>query len=288
MADWPMVAYDVFRSSESQESCDQAMTLSNTTYHYKVEKGIARITLNRPDRLNAITFTMYEELRDRFHALRRDDAVRVVVITGEGRGFCAGGDREEIIARLFERDAGGIEQFTRMSCDLVAAMRACPRPIVARINGACVGAGAMIALASDYRIAVPDAKFGFVFTKVGLSGADMGATFLLPAVVGMTAATDLLMTGRIFDADEAYRIGFLNAIVSADELDEVVNNKVLELVTGPPFGIGITKMLLNNNMGATLGQALEAETQGQALCMMHPDFQEAYRALKEKRPPKFN
>ncbi len=264
---------------------EQALT---TTFQSgQDDAGILTLTLNRPDRLNALTFEVYAELRDTFRTLRNRQDVRVVIVTGAGRGFCSGGDRDDIIRRLFDRDAAGVEQFTRMTCDLVAAMRDCPQPIFAQINGACVGAGAMIALASDFRYAVPEAKFGFVFVSVGLSGADMGATFLLPRVVGLTRASELLLTGRIFDAAEAERIGFLTAIVAADKLSETVRAAAARVATGPRFGISLTKMLLNSQMSASLHQALEAETQGQALCMMHPDFREAYAAFKEKRQPQF-
>jgi enoyl-CoA hydratase/carnithine racemase len=258
-----------------------------TTFESRERDSILTLTLNRPDRLNALTFEVYAELRDTFLALRTREDVRAVIITGAGRGFCSGGDRDDIIRRLFDRDAAGVEQFTRMTCDLVAAMRACPQPIIAAINGACVGAGAMIALASDFRYAVPDAKFGFVFVTVGLSGADMGATFLLPRVVGWTRATELLLTGRMFDAAEAERIGFLTGIMSAEQLLPTAEVLAAELARGPRFGMAITKMLLNSQMSAGLHPALEAETQGQALCMTHPDFKEAYAAFKEKRPPKF-
>jgi enoyl-CoA hydratase/carnithine racemase len=259
-----------------------------TTFASREQDSILTLTLNRPDRLNALTFEVYAELRDTFRALRTREDVRVVIITGAGRGFCSGGDRDDIIHRLFDRDAAGVEQFTRMTCDLVAAIRDCPQPIIAAINGACVGAGAMIALASDFRYAVPEAKFGFVFVTVGLSGADMGATFLLPRLVGLTRATDLLLTGRVFDAAEAAQIGLLTGVVPAEKLMESVQNLAARLAAGPRFGMAMTKMLLNNQMGSSLHQALEAETQAQALCMTHPDFQEAYAAFKEKRPPSFH
>jgi enoyl-CoA hydratase/carnithine racemase len=262
--------------------------LKPKTFHYEERARVAHLTLDRPDRLNSLTFESYAELRDTFRALAHRDEVRAIVLTGRGRGFCSGGDREDIISQLFERDSAAVTAFAELTCDLIAAMRDCPRPIVAAVNGACVGAGAIIALASDFRYAVPEAKFGFIFVKVGISGADMGATFLLPQVVGLTKATELLMTGDIFAADEAERIGFVNRVVPADRLLETATAMAEKLAAGPPFGLAITKKLLNQQMGASLWQALQAEAQAQALCMLHPDFKEAYRALKEKREPRFS
>jgi len=249
--------------------------------------GVATIVLARPERLNSLTFEVYAELRDTFHALAARDAVRAVVITGEGRGFSSGGDREDIIAKLFERDAGGVTAFARMTCDTVLAIRSCLKPVVAAINGACVGAGAMLALASDFRYAVPEAKFGFVFTKVGISGADMGATLLLPRIVGWTKATELLMTGDLFDAAEALRIGFVNEVVAADRLLARANEVAAKLAAGPAFGLAMTKSMLNRQLSTALEPALAAEAEAQSLCMLHPDFREAYEALRAKRAPRF-
>jgi enoyl-CoA hydratase/carnithine racemase len=174
-----------------------------------------------------------------------------------------------------------------MTCDAVLAMRACPKPVIAAINGACVGAGAMLALAADFRYAVKGAKFGFVFTKVGISGADMGATLLLPRIVGWTKATELLMTGDLFDADEALRIGFLNAIVPDAELLATAAEKAARLAAGPAFGLAMTKSMLNRQLSAALEPGLASEAEAQSLCMLHPDFAEAYAAHHEKRAPRF-
>ncbi len=261
--------------------------LQPKTFLYDERRRVAHITLNRPDRLNSLTFESYVELRDTFRAIGAQEGVRAVVLTGQGRGFCSGGDREDIIANLFSRNSAGVTEFAQLTCDLVGAMRECPRPIVAAINGACVGAGAILALASDFRYAVPEAKFGFVFVKVGISGADMGATHLLPQIVGLTKATELLMTGDLFDAAEAERIGFVNRVVPQAALLETATATAERLAAGPGFGLAMTKKLLNQQMGASLFQALQAEAQAQALCMLHPDFREAYEAQKQKREPRF-
>lgn len=261
--------------------------ISPRTFRCSVDGGIATFTLDRPDALNALTFDVYAELRDTFNALQNENDVRVVILTGAGRGFCSGGDREQIIAELFRRDAAGLRQFTKMTCDTVAAMRACPQPIIAAINGTCVGAGAMLALASDLRYAVAGAKIGFIFTRVGLAGADMGATFLLPRVVGMTKATELLFTGDIILAEEAHRAGLLNAVVSGEQLLPAVREMAAKMAAGPRFGLSMTKALLNQNYSAHLSQALHAETDAQALAMCHPDFKESYDAAMQKRPPKY-
>lgn len=257
------------------------------SFQWSVAGGVGRVVFQRPATLNSLTFEVYGELRDLFRHVAAQREVHVVTVTGTGKGFCSGGDREEIISQLFGRDAEDVYKFARMTCDLVEAMRACPTPVIAAINGACVGAGAIIAMASDFRYAVPEAKFGFVFTKVGISGADMGATFLLPRIVGWTKATELLMTGDVFPADEALRIGFLNAIVPAAELEKKTSEIAAKLAAGPVFGLAMTKTLLNKQLGASLSQALEAEAQAQALCMLHPDFKSAYEAVKAKKEPRY-
>lgn len=257
------------------------------SFKWSVDGGVGRIVLDRPATLNSLTFEVYGELRDLFRDVASRKDVRVVTITGSGKGFCSGGDREEIIAQLFGKDSEDVYRFARMTCDLVEAMRGCPKPVIAAINGACVGAGAIIAMASDFRYAVPEAKFGFVFTKVGISGADMGATFLLPRIVGWTKATELLMTGDLFDAEEALKIRFLNAVVPAAELEKKTSALAAKLAAGPAFGLATTKTLLNKQLGASLAQALESEAQAQALCMLHPDFRTAWEAAKSKKEPRF-
>jgi len=251
------------------------------------ESGIATITLNRPERLNALTFEVYRELTETFALLREESLVRVVVITGSGKGFCSGGDVHEIIGELFQRDMQGLLDFTRMTCELIRNIRALPKPVIASLNGTTAGAGACIALASDLRIASEEAKIAFLFVRVGLSGADMGAAYLLPRVVGLAKATELLFTGDFISAAQAEQIGLYNRVVPGNELAEVTNEIALRLTHGPAFAIAKTKEMLNRELTMTLEAALEAEAQAQALCMQHPDYREAYEAFVEKRKPKF-
>ncbi len=250
--------------------------------------GIATITLDRPERLNALTFEVYEELIVTFRALQSRRSVRVVVVTGTGKGFCSGGDVNDIIGRLFERDAAGLLEFTRMTCDLVAAMRALDAPIVASLNGTVAGAGAVIALASDFRIAAASARIAFLFVKVGLSGADMGSAHLLARVVGLGRATEMLMLGDFVSADDAFRYGLYNRVVENEQLAAETRSLAERLAAGPGFSLGMTKQMLNRELGVGLSEALEMEAQAQAICMGHPDYREAYEAFVEKRPPRFN
>ncbi len=251
------------------------------------ETGVATITLNRPERLNALTFQVYQELGATFRLLDEDDAVRAIVITGSGRAFCSGGDVEDIIGKLFERDFQGLLDFTRLTCALVDAMRRCRRPIVAALNGTVAGAGAVIAAASDVRIASRSAKIAFLFTKVGLSGADMGIACLLPRIVGLGRATELLMTGDFISAEEALRIGLYNRVVDGDSPVPAALDFAVKLARGPRFGIQMTKELLNREQNVDLATALEMEAQAQAVCMQHRDFREAYEAFVGKREPRF-
>lgn len=254
---------------------------------YSEANGVGTITLNRPERLNALTFDIYAELGAFFRHLATRESCRVVIITGQGRAFCSGGDVEDIIGELFARDMKGLLDFTRLTVDLIRAMRTLRKPIIGALNGTTCGAGAAIALACDMRIASESAKCAFLFTKVGLSGADMGACFLLPRVVGLTKATELLMLGDFISAQEAATIGLYNEVVPADRLMARANEVAQKLNKGPAFGIAITKELLNKAMSFDLETALEAEAQAQAICMQHPDFKESYNAWKEKREPKF-
>jgi enoyl-CoA hydratase/carnithine racemase len=256
-----------------------------TTFGYEVKDGTATITLDRPDRLNALTFDVYAELRDLFAVLPSDGAVRVVIITGAGRGFCSGGDVEEIIGRLLERDMPERLAFTRMTGALIANMRALPKPVIAALNGVAAGAGAVIALAADFRIAVPSATMAFLFTRVGLAGADMGAAYLLPRVVGLARATELLMLGERVPAEDALRLGLVNAIVEPDRLLDEANALARRLAAGPSFALGMTKTLLNQELDVDFASAIEAEAQGQAICMQTSSFREAYEAFKT-RPSK--
>src|SRR5580765_2655868 len=252
------------------------------SFLYQQENGIGTITLNRPERLNAITFEVYHELTDFFAKLRDETDLRVVVITGAGRAFCSGGDVIDIIGELQGRDAEGLLQFTRLTCELIHNMRALPKPIIASLNGTTAGAGACIALASDIRIAAEEAKIAFVFVKVGLAGTDMGATYLLPRVVGLAKATELLYTGDFISAAEAERIGLYNRVVPGSQLKATTQELAERLAKGPAFALAKTKELLNREA------ALECEAQAQAICMQHPDYREAYEAFVEKRTPKFN
>lgn len=253
----------------------------------KSSQGVATITLNRPDRLNALTFEVYRELTDTFAFLKDETDVRAVVITGAGRAFCSGGDVHDIIGELFSRDMKGLLEFTRMTCELIANIRALPKPVIASLNGTTAGAGACIALAADIRIASDQAKIAFLFVKVGLSGADMGAAYLLPRVVGLAKATELLYTGDFISAPEAETIGLYNRVVPSDQLAETSREFAERLAGGPAFALAKTKEMLNRELNMNLVTALECEAQAQAICMQHPDYREAYEAFVEKRKPKF-
>ncbi len=261
--------------------------LKPNSFLYEQSDGIATITLNRPERLNAITFEVYRELTDMFAVLRDKKDVRVVVITGAGRAFCSGGDVRDIIGQLQGRDAEGLLDFTRLTCELIHNMRALPKPIIASLNGTTAGAGSCIALASDIRIAAEEAKIAFIFVKVGLAGTDMGATYLLPRAVGLAKATELLMTGDFISAQEAERIGLYNRVVPRDQLEPATREFAEKLARGPAMGLAKTKEMLNREMHMSFESALEVEAVAQALCMQHPDFNEAHQAFIEKRPAKF-
>lgn len=259
-----------------------------TSFLYQqANNGVATITLNRPDRLNAITFEVYRELTDTFAALRDQKDVRVVVITGAGKAFCSGGDVHDIIGELFSRDMQGMLDFTRMTCQLVQNIRALPQPVIASLNGTTAGAGACIALAADIRIASETAKIAFLFVKVGLSGADMGAAYLLPRMVGLAKATELLITGDFISSREAEAIGLYNRVVPAEQLAATTMEFAEQLASGPAFALAKTKEMLNREMHMDLAAALESEAQAQAVCMQHSDFREAYDAFVAKRTPRF-
>ncbi len=257
-------------------------------FRYAEAGGVATITLDRPDKLNALTFEVYEELRAIFPAIERRDEVRALVITGAGKGFCSGGDVEDIIGKLFERDMPGLLAFTRLTCEVVAGLRALRKPVVAALNGTVAGAGAAIALACDVRIAAPSAKIGFLFVRVGLASADMGAAFLLPRVIGLGKATELLMTGDVIPAEEALRIGLYNRIVAQDALAAEAAALAKRLAEGPSFALGCTKELLNEGLGSDLSSALGNEARAQAICMQTHDFREAFEAFQAKRAPRFS
>jgi enoyl-CoA hydratase/carnithine racemase len=261
--------------------------LSPNSFLYEEREGVAWITLNRPERLNALTFEVYREMTDAFAALQDEASVRAVVVTGAGRAFCSGGDVRDIIADLQSLDVAGHLEFTRLTCELIRNMRELRKPVVASLNGAVAGAGACIALAADIRVASEEAKIAFLFVRVGLSGADMGAAFLLPRFVGLARATELLYTGDFIDAREAERIGLYNRVVASDRLAEETRSLAARLARGPSFGLAVTKELINREMHVSLDTALEWEAQAQALCMQHPDFREAYEAFAAKREPQF-
>ena len=258
------------------------------SFLYEERGPVAVITLNRPDRLNSLTFEVYRELTDTLASLRSRNQVRVVVITGRGRGFCSGGDVEEIIGELFNRDMSGLLEFTRMTCELIRNIRTLNNPVIASLNGTVAGAGAVIALACDLRIAADNAKIAFLFVKVGLAGADMGAAFLLPKVVGLSKATEMLYSGDFISADEAGKIGLYNKVVQGSELETETMRWAEKLAAGPAFALGMTKAALNRELDMSLEMALEAESEAQAICMLNPDFREAYQAFTEKRAPEFN
>lgn len=249
--------------------------------------GVATITLNRPERLNALTFEVYAELRDVFAALDTEPAVRAIVITGAGRGFCSGGDVEDIIGALFGRDAAGLLEFTRMTCDLVRKMRQCRKPVIAALNGTVAGAGAVIATASDFRIAAPSAKIAFLFVRVGLSGADMGVAWMLPRIVGLGAATELLMTGDFIDAARALEIGLYHKVVPQEQVLLEATALAARLARGPQEGLAVTKRALDAEAAMDLDHALDYEALVQAQLMEHPDYREAYEAFRAKREPHF-
>jgi len=263
------------------------MITAKSFLYEKSESGVATITLNRPERLNALTFEVYRELTGTFAALRTEAVVRVVVITGAGQAFCSGGDVHDIIGELFNRDIEGLLEFTRMTCELVRNIRALRKPVIASLNGTTAGAGACIALASDLRIASQEAKIAFLFVKVGLSGADMGAAYLLPRVVGLAKATELLYTGDFIPAQEAERIGLYNRVVPGDQLVEATRELAERLAQGPAFALAKTKELLDREGNMNLDAALECEARAQAICMQHRDYREAYDAFVAKRTPKF-
>jgi len=265
------------------------MTLNPRSFLYAVDSAsaVATITLNRPERLNALTFEVYAELRDTFRALDTEPGVRAIIITGAGRAFCSGGDVEDIIGALFSRDAAGLLEFTRLTGALILSMRQCRRPIVAALNGTVAGAGAVIAAASDIRIAAENAKIAFLFTRVGLAGADMGAVWLLPRIVGMAHASELLMLGDFISAERAWQIGFYNRVVPGERLMAEATEIAARLARGPSAALGVTKQALNEEAGMNLATAIEYEAQVQAKCMEDPNYREAYEAFRAKREAKF-
>jgi enoyl-CoA hydratase/carnithine racemase len=254
---------------------------------WQASGGVARITLDRPERKNPLTFESYAELRDLFERLRHASDVKVVVIAGAGDNFCSGGDVHEIIGPLVKLKAPELLMFTRMTGDLVKAMRTCPQPIVAAIDGVCAGAGAILAMASDLRVGTARSKTAFLFNRVGLAGCDMGACAMLPRIVGQGRASELLYTGRSLGGEEAERWGFLNRLVEPARLIDEAMALAADLAAGPTFANGITKTMLHQEWAMTIEQAIEAEAQAQAICMLTEDFTRAYEAFAAKQKPKF-
>lgn len=254
---------------------------------YEVGGGIATLTLNRADVMNALTFEIYAQLRDLFEELRYDEAVRAVIITGAGDSFCSGGDVYQIIGELLQRDMKGHLEFARMTGAVIQHMRHLDKPIIAAINGMTAGAGAVIALAADLRIASEQARFAFLFTKVGLTGADMGAAYLLPRVVGMGRASELLLLGDTIDAPTAERYGLVNRVVPHVDLLPTAHKLASRLVQGPSLATSMTKRLLNNEQSMDLVSALEAEAQAQALMLMGDDHRAFYEAFQAHEKPHF-
>ena len=260
-------------------------TLEPTHFLWDFADGVATITLNRPDRKNPLTFDSYAERRDTFSELSYTDDVKCVILTGAGGNFCSGGDVHEIIGPLTRMDESGLLRFTRMTGDLIRTMRACPQPIIAAVEGVCAGAGAIMAMASDLRLASPDAKTAFLFTRVGLSGADMGACAILPRIIGHGRAAELLFTGRTMSAVEGERWGFWNRLTN----DVLVDAQELarQLANGPTYAHSVTKRQLDAEWNVTIEEALDMEAEAQAECMQTKDFTRAYEAFAAKRKPEF-
>jgi enoyl-CoA hydratase/carnithine racemase len=283
-------------SDSTDERLDPALAAGNRQqlagyraehFLWQVEGGVATVTLNRPDRKNPLTFDSYAELRDLFGRLKYATDVHAVVVTGAGGNFCSGGDVHEIIGPLVKLKAPELLMFTRMTGDLVKAMRACPQPIVAAIDGVCAGAGAIMAMASDLRLGTARSKTAFLFNRVGLAGCDMGACAMLPRIIGQGRASELLYTGRSLGGEEGERWGFFNRLCAPEALLAEAQALARELASGPTFANGITKTMLHQEWAMTIEQAIEAEAQAQAICMLTEDFSRAYEAFVAKRKPVF-
>jgi enoyl-CoA hydratase/carnithine racemase len=262
-------------------------SFSPTHFGWAFADGVATVTLNRPERKNPLTFDSYAELRDAFRALVYADEVKAVIVTGAGDNFSSGGDVHEIIGPLTEMAMPQLLAFTRMTGDLVKAMRGCPQPIVAALDGVCVGAGAIMAMASDIRLATPETKTAFLFTRVGLAGCDMGACAFLPRIIGQGRASELLFTGRVMTADEGERWGFHNRLVDRAALIDEARALAQSLASGPTFAHGITKTQLATEWAVSIDTAIEMEAQAQAICMATGDFRRAFEAFADKRAPVF-
>jgi enoyl-CoA hydratase/carnithine racemase len=256
-------------------------------FQWECKDGVATITLNRPERKNPLTFESYAELRDLFGDLKFATDVHAVVVTGAGNNFCSGGDVHEIIGPLIQLAMPELLMFTRMTGDLVKAMRACPQPIIAAVDGICAGAGAIMAMASDMRVGTARSKTAFLFNRVGLAGCDMGACAMLPRIIGQGRASDWLFSGRAIGGEEAERAGFLNRMVAPEVLLAEAQAWAADIAAGPTFANGITKTMLQQEWNMTVDQAIESEAQAQAICMMTEDFNRAYQAFVAKQKPVF-
>ncbi len=283
-------------ADRSAASIDPALAAGNrvelvgyaaTHFQWAVAAGVGTVTLNRPERKNPLTFESYAELRDLFGRLKYATDVHAVVLVGAGGNFCSGGDVHEIIGPLVALPAPELLMFTRMTGDLVKAMRTCPQPVVAAIDGVCAGAGAIMAMASDLRLGTARSKTAFLFNRVGLAGCDMGACAMLPRIVGQGRASELLYTGRSLGGEEAERWGFLNRLCAPEALAADALALARELAAGPTFANGITKTMLHQEWAMTIDQAIEAEAQAQAICMLTEDFSRAYHAFVAKQRPVF-
>jgi enoyl-CoA hydratase/carnithine racemase len=268
-------------------SSESPLTYQATHFQWRVDAHIGRVVLNRPERKNPLTFESYAELRDLFRALAAEPRIKVIVISGAGDNFCSGGDVHDIIKPLTEMNMTGLLGFTRMTGDLVKAMRGCPQTIIAAVDGVCAGAGAIIAMASDLRVGTPRSRTAFLFNRVGLAGCDMGACAMLPRIIGQGRAAELLYLGRSMSGDEATQWGFFNRISGPEQLETAANDLAKEIAAGPSFANGMTKTMLNQEWNMGLDQAIESEAQAQAICMQTEDFRRAYRAFIAKQKPVF-
>jgi len=276
--------------TENSQSADAALlseSFEPRHFLWQRHERVGVVTLNRPERKNPLTFDSYAELRDLFRALAAERGIRAIVLTGAGDNFCSGGDVHEIIGPLTQMDPDGLLDFTRMTGDLVKAMRACPQPIIAAVDGVCAGAGAILAMASDFRLGTPRAKTAFLFTRVGLAGCDMGACSLLPRIIGQGRASELLFTGRSMSAEEGQAWGFFNRLVAPDILLRESLHLADQIAKGPTFAHAMTKKMLHSEWAMPIDAAIDAEAQAQAVCMQTEDFRRAYRAFAARQKPEF-
>ena len=254
-------------------------------FSWSIEDSVATISLNRPERKNPLTFESYAELRDTFYKLQWIDDIKIVVITGEGGNFCSGGDVHEIIGPLTKMNMDDLLNFTRMTGDLVKAMRKCPQPIIAAIDGICAGAGAILAMAADLRYGTPKSMVGFLFTRVGLAGCDMGACAILPRIIGQGRASELLYTGRMMSSQEAANWGFYNGVIEPEVVLATAVTQAKRLAKGPTFAHAMTKKMLHQEWNMSVDEAIDSEAQAQAICMQTKDFERAYHAFVAKEKP---